>query len=726
MRVSADHARERPGDTPVSRVTRASIDYRSGMTTLLRLLPCVLSLGCLVGLLASTHVEAAERVILEPLVHLRNVEPREWSSFPEQAESRHWEATFTSSDSFRPQTLRVRHRDVKQLWRVYLNDQEMGQLPRDENSMVTFYALPGDKLRDGDNTLRIASTDKAPDDVWIGDVRLIDTLRAEVLAQATIEVQVDEAGRGATPCRLTLVDDHGSLMTTGATSNDHLAVRSGVLYCSTGRARFTVPAGKYTLYAGRGFEYSLAQAPLQLAAGDTARPTLTITREVPTDGWVSCDPHVHTFTYSRHGDATIEERMITIAGEGIELPVATDHNLQIDFEPFARQLNVRRFFTPLVGNEVTTKVGHFNVFPLDPSASVIDHKGLDWQAVVTALQAAPADKIVILNHARDVHNAFRPFDPRRHVSFVGEDLEGWQLPANAMEVVNSGTTNQDPLLLYHDWLGLLNRGLSITPCGTSDSHDVARHFVGQGRTYIRVDDRDVSNIDRAAACRSFREGRVMAGLGLMCRATINEQFGSGDLAKHADAYRLNIDVLGPSWVSCDRVRIYINGVLNEEISVSRSHRRSDQPIGVRWRGERLLPKLAHDAHVVVIATGKGVDGLFWPVAKSYQPVSPEWKSYVVGCCGAIRMDGDGDGAYRSPYAYAQQLVESAGGDVAKLFDSLAKYDEAVAAEAASILLSEQKIDFATLSQAATRGTEPVKRGVFRYLQARKDAASANP
>ncbi len=697
------------------------------MNTLLRLSTWVVSLFCLTGLFASTSVEGAERVILAPLVHLRNVEPREWSSFSEHAESRHWEATFTSSDSFRPQTLRVRHRDVKQLWRVYLNNQEIGQLPRDENSMVTFYALPSDKLRAGDNTLRIASTDKTADDVWIGDVRLIDEPRSAALAQATIEVQVDEAGRGASPCRLTLVDEHGSLMTTGAVSNDHLAVRPGVIYCSTGRARLTVPAGKYTLYAGRGFEYSLAQAPLQLAAGDTARPALTITREVPTDGWVSCDPHVHTFTYSRHGDASIEERMITIAGEGIELPVATDHNLHIDFEPFARQLKVRQFFTPLVGNEVTTKVGHFNVFPLDPATSVIDHKGLDWQAVATAIDAAPVGRIVILNHARDVHNTFRPFDPRRHVSFVGEDLEGWQLPANAMEVVNSGTTNQDPLLLFHDWLGLLNRGLSITPCGTSDSHDVARHFVGQGRTYVRVDDRDVSNIDRAAACHSFREGRVMAGLGLMCRATINEQFGSGDLAPRADAYRLNIDVLGPSWVTCDRVRIYINGVLNEEINISQSQRRSDQPIGVRWRGERLLPKLAHDAHVVVIATGPGVDGLFWPVAKSYQPVSPEWTSYVVGCSGAIRVNADDDGVYRSPYATAQQLMERAQGDVAKLIEFLANFDEAVAAEAASILLSEKKVDFATLSQAATRGAEPVKRGVFRYLQARKDAAtSAKP
>ena len=63
------------------------------------------------------------------------------------------------------------------------------------------------------------------------------------------------------------------------------------------------------------------------------------------------------------------------------------------------------------------------------------------------------------------------------------------LPANAMEVVNSGAVISDGLALPRDWMGLLNRGLMLTPVGSSDSHDVARYIVGQGRTYVRCDDR---------------------------------------------------------------------------------------------------------------------------------------------------------------------------------------------------------------------------------------------
>src|SRR6187399_2787519 len=132
----------------------------------------------------------------------------------------------------------------------------------------------------------------------------------------------------------------------------------------SGSARFGLSAGRYTILAGRGFEYSLAQAEVTTQAGETSTVSLSIRREVPTDGYVACDTHVHTLTHSGHGDATIEERMITLAGEGIELPIATDHNVHVDYEPIARKLDVRRCFTPVVGNEVTTSRGHFNVFPV--------------------------------------------------------------------------------------------------------------------------------------------------------------------------------------------------------------------------------------------------------------------------------------------------------------------------------------------------------------------------
>lgn len=46
--------------------------------------------------------------------------------------------------------------------------------------------------------------------------------------------------------------------------------------------------------------------------------------------------------------------------------------------------------TPVVGNEVTTAAGHFNVFPLPAGGPPPDHRGKDWKAVAAA--RGPADR----------------------------------------------------------------------------------------------------------------------------------------------------------------------------------------------------------------------------------------------------------------------------------------------------------------------------------------------
>src|SRR5262249_29933577 len=349
------------------------------------------------------------------------------------------------------------------------------------------------------------------------------------------------------PCRLTVLDARGALMTVGAASGQGLAVRPGVLYTADGKARFGLPAGEYTLYAGRGFAYGIDSVRLSVRAGDTLRKTLMIRREVPTPGYVSCDTHVHTLTYSGHGDASAEERAVTLAGEGIELPIATDHNRQVDYHDAAVRMKVRDYFTPVVGNEVTTNVGHFNIFPVQAGGPVPDARLKDWKSLFGNIAERTRAPVVILNHPRDKHSGFRPFGPERHLALTGEDLDGWELRANAVEVVNSGAQQSDVLRLVHDWLGLLNRGFDVTPVGSSDSHDVSRYIVGQGRTYIRCRDDRPGEIDVNEAVASFRKGRVLVSCGLLAEITVNDKYGPGDLVPGAAGVKAAVRVLGPGW-----------------------------------------------------------------------------------------------------------------------------------------------------------------------------------
>jgi hypothetical protein len=68
--------------------------------------------------------------------------------------------------------------------------------------------------------------------------------------------------------------------------------------------------------------------------------------------------------------------------------------------------------------------------------------------------------------------------------------------------LNSISLQSDFMLPFHDWFGLLNHGTFVTPVAASDSHDVARYFVGQGRTYIRCPADDPGNLDVEKAVTS--------------------------------------------------------------------------------------------------------------------------------------------------------------------------------------------------------------------------------
>src|SRR5262249_30140731 len=160
-----------------------------------------------------------------------------------------------------------------------------------------------------------------------------------------------------------------------------------------------------------------------------------------------------------------------IAGEGLELPIATEHNRQVDYHAAALKAGVRGHFTPVVGNEVTTSVGHFNVFPLKADGPVLDFQRKDWKWLAGEFAVVPGRHVIVLNHPRELHAGFRPFGPVRHLALTGESLDGWELPANAMEVVNSGAQQTDMMRLFHDWFGMLNRGVILTPVSSSDSHD---------------------------------------------------------------------------------------------------------------------------------------------------------------------------------------------------------------------------------------------------------------
>jgi hypothetical protein len=601
-----------------------------------------------------------------------------------------------------------------------------------EADLVHAINIPVGGLREGTNLLSIVPP-KEKDDIVLHEIRIDPRPLAEAVHEATLVINVSDAAQDKPlPSRLTIVDALGALapllaITNAAQAEDALAplvaVRPGVIYTGNGEARVGLPSGDYTVYASRGFEWSVATQQVHIATGQLARLSFQLHHAVSTPGFISCDTHVHTFTHSGHGDATIDERMLTLAGEGIELPIATDHNFHADYSEPARRMRVAEWFTPVTGNEVTTAAGHFNIFPIEPEAEVPDFHVTDWPVLMESLRATPGVRVVVLNHPRNIHNSFQPFAATNYNTVSGENKRGPEFSFDAIELMNSSAQQSDYLLVYRDWFALLNYGYRITGVGSSDGHDVSRYIVGQGRTYLACPDADPAHIDIAAACSNLVAGRALVSMGLLTQMAVDGKFGVGDLATRlGKEVRVSVKVLGPSWVSATNVALFANGVKIREAQISETanHNASASNRGEKAAVTWSIPRPAHDVHLVAIATGPAVIAPFWAIPRPYQPTSPHWESRVIGSTNPIWLDADGDGQFTPARGYARRLLVRHGTKPAKLLRALNKFDEAVAAQAASLCVATgrapEERDFV---QALHSAAPHVQRGFAAFAAAAK-------
>lgn len=603
--------------------------------------------------------------------------------------------TFDARANTAEQALLIRQQDVKEGWSIALNGRALGTLVRMEADLVHALAVPAGALADGANTLTIASKTPA-DDILIHSIRLTPEPRATLLGSASLRVRVTGDDGQALPARVTILDANRALAALWPLPGARQAVRPGVAYIGEEAAHVGLQPGTYRVRGTRGPEYGMHEVTVSVGAGQTRDVALRLSRQVATDGWVAADTHIHTLEVSGHGDASLAERALTLAGEGIELAIATEHDRPTDYAPALAAMGVSRFVTPVIGTEVTTKAGHFNVFP---AANGPDATG-------------SGTSVAVLNHPHDIHSAFTPFS-RAH--FNGATGASRDLPQafTAMEVVNSGAMRSDWMEPIRSWFALLNRGRRITPVGASDSHDVSRFIVGQGRTYVRAADGDAGRVPIDGAVASLRGGRVVVSLGLFAEACIGTA-GPGDLVRAAGARTVDVRVSGATWTRADRVSLWVNGVEAAGSAIGTTAAARVRKASVQWP----LPKRRHDYFVVVIAQGPGVTDPSWAIPTPYQPTTPSWRPVAFSLTAPIYVDADGDGVFSSARDYASRLVD-AHPALPSLVAALADHDAVVTSHAAE-LLEARGVDLmsAEVRAALTAAAAPVREGVARYLAAR--------
>jgi hypothetical protein len=583
----------------------------------------------LIALAAAASLSAASIEIARGPVHLRSGSEREWNEFPATSRGAHLRVSFSLERAVGESTLTLRQRDVKNnSWHVRINGQNVGTLEADERVMRRALPVPASVLRAGENWLEIEGKSPASDDIELSEVRLIARPLREYARESLVHVETMTDGERL-PVRITVADAQGVLVPLTALRSSNLeAVRTGVVYTADGIASIGLPAGEYEVFASRGFEYSAPSRRIRLEPGKEQRVHFNLVHEVKMEGFVSCDTHVHTYELSKHGDASLRERAITAAGEGLDIVVATEHNQTADYFEVFRRLGLDSRVLTVRGNEVTTAMGHFNIFPLAPGAVPPNSRAADWASLAKTLGDATGAGVIVQNHPRDLHAGYRPFDPANHVSETGESLIGRPFFANAVEVVNSGAMYSDILQPVRDWMGLLEGGRRVAAIGASDTHTVDFVPIGQARTYI-----DVRSLGPA-----WRD-RPQEVFGQLARGENLVSYGLAVELVHVSvrASRLTAEaaVYGPSWSSADRLMLFAGGKLLIERRLP-----STRAAGLkhRHRLEATVPE--GTKFVVAVVTGPGIRRPFWEVRKPYQPSSRDWNPQVIGVSRAIHVAPD--------------------------------------------------------------------------------------
>jgi len=582
--------------------------------------------------------------------HIRNLETREWSHHPEKAEAKELVVEFDLGDPGKFKLLTLRQKETQQVWVVFLNDKKIGNLIRDHNHLEHGIAIPEGLLKKADNRLVISTTSEKTDDILVGEFVLHSTIQTEFEGSLDAEALykkrgyrsprpelgaelnlscVDADSGEAIPSRFTIIDSKtGALVLLGAESNDNQAVRAGVVYSLDGKCSVKIAAGRsYQVYAGRGFEYGLASANVKFEQGAKESVNLKIRREVPTPGLVASDTHLHTYEFDRHGDCDLSERLLSVVGEGIELPISTGHDKHIDYRKEADRLGISRWLTPVIGCEVTTKEGHFNTFPItNAEVKPAQHKGLSWAEVFKNIYATPGVKVCILNHGRDLHGKLIPLGPKTFDDKTGKFLDGRELKANAMELINSGAHISDPMQIVHDWFALIRSGHKIAGIGSSDSHTVNFAIPGQARTYVECPDSDPAKLDVKVAVDSFVAQKTWVSFGLLTR-----------LDKTPEG-KFRASVLGPSWSRSTDLKIFLNGEEVKSITIPES---AGKKPGEKWVATFSQDDLGVKPgdFLCAVATGPGITGAWWPGMVPYQPTSPDFKPFVMGISPILWVEG---------------------------------------------------------------------------------------
>ena len=460
------------------------------------------------------------------------------------------------------------------------------------------------------------------------------------------------AQRAASPCKFTLEGQGGTPTPDLGPSHVTGPARNCVV-THDGVADVPLAPGTYRVTASRGPEYTAPQAALTVSEDPLApaEQELVIERVVDTRGYLAADFHQHTML-GADAPVAVRDRVISNVAEGVEVAVASEHNVIADLQPHVRALHLERELVEIPGVELTTDAnpkswGHANVFPIapDPAKSrggAPSVRGRTAREVFAEFRRRPQPFVLQINHPRAGRIGY--FDQLKFDRATGASSDpGYDPDFDALEVWNGRNVTMREAVLK-DYFAILRSGRPLTPSANTDTHGVVGHEAGYPRTYVRVSDDGPldawgpSRVDDLL--QGVRERRdVVLSNGPFLRVSVKteaEDYGEaiGKVVR-GRKIAITVRVACAPWVEVDRVRVERLGAAEGKGQVEERAVVLAPRAGAREAEVRFSLRVTKDDAFVVAASGSR------PLSPVLDGDPKEILPYAV--TGAVWIDADGDG-----------------------------------------------------------------------------------
>lgn len=416
------------------------------------------------------------------------------------------------------------------------------------------------------------------------------------------------------------------------------------LLLSAGKGRVALQPGTYDLVLMQGPEYEQVRRRVTISGKEVARIDDVLEHTVRTDGWMAADMHIHS-RVSNDSRVQPRHRVVSEVASGVQLLVPTEHSIHNDLQPQIEELGYVGRAVSIAGSEYGFNPGHAGVFPVqvDPRGKLMGAPS--WQEYPTWLSygpemafplmhALPGQPVVIVNHPRLLpdlgyfHNIGWPRTPGAPLS-TADLFDGMEL-LGGYEGTPASVTR-----LLRDWFFLLSDGRRIVALGNSDTHRMDWLRAGYPRTWLKLRTDDPARVLPEDLRLALLSMKAIASNG----PWVNLHAGGheiGEVAKvEGGRITLRVEADAPGWIDIDRVLIYRNGELAQEVPIA---------------GERKHPALRTEIALEVPQEG-------WVVAAvvGEQPLPTD----VIGAVGdgqvrpfavtnPVWLDLDGDGKIKAP------------------------------------------------------------------------------